>query len=131
MATFEADGQTRTETVGNDNVGDYGRTMSTRATFIGERLTVSSQGNRATDFVVTFEPLQSGTRLVVTRSYYTRVSTTPRWDLYESDDPRTTGTTYDPRYGNPDNRNNRPAFLVPDGSRTRAAGISTCRLAPR
>ena len=134
MATFEADGQTRTETVGNDNVGDYGRTMSTRATFIGDRLTVSSQGNRATDFVVTFEPLQSGTRLVVTRqiynanyrqpvvtrSYYTRVSTTPRWDLYESDDPGTTGTTYDPRYGNPgnpDNRNNRPAFLVPDGTR--------------
>lgn len=119
QTSFEADGQTRSETVDNNN-GGYGRqtTTSTRATFIGERLSVTSQGNRATDFAVTFEPLQAGTRMVVTRqiynsnyatpvvarSYYTRVSVEPRWDLYTEDDADTAGY---PGTG----------FIVPDGTR--------------
>lgn len=135
QTTFEADGQTRSETVDNNN-GGYGRqtTTSTRATFIGERLSVTSQGNRATDFAVTFEPLQSGSRMLVTRqiynsnyttpvvarSYYTRVSIEPRWDLYIDDDAYTAGypgTTYDPRDTNRNPRDNRTGFIVPDGTR--------------
>lgn len=130
QTTFEADGQTRTEPVVNNGNGGYNggyrraATTATRATFIGDRLSISSQGNRATDFVVTFEPLQAGTRMLVTRqiynanystpviarSYYTRVSTEPRWDLYTAGTPATTGTTYDPR-------GTRTAFLVPDNTR--------------
>ena len=37
------------------------------ARLVGERLTVSSAGDRATDFNVTFEPLDGGRSLRVTR----------------------------------------------------------------
>jgi hypothetical protein len=135
--TFEADGQTRREQVINqtDSYGRPGRaaTMATRAVFIGDRLTVTSQGNRATDFTVTFEPLQNGNRMLVTRqiynenyrtpvrtrAYYTRTSTQPRWDLYNgsSYDPR--NDRNDPRY-NPRDTNNRGTLVVPEGTRMNA-----------
>ncbi len=132
--TFEADGRTRVENV----LTEMGTTrrLSTRATMIGERLSVTSSGNRASDFAVTFEPLQGGNRMLVTRqiynanyatpvvvrNYYTRVSTQPRWDLYtETDDYDPRAATYDPRYpnNNPSNnpRDNRSASIVPDGTR--------------
>ncbi len=140
-ATFEADGRNRRETVRADNAGVYGQTTTTRATttratFIGERLTVTSQGNRATDFVVTFEPQQNGERLLVTRqiynanyatpvvvrSYYDRVSIEPRWDLYTDGndgypDAANPNTTYDPRDANRNPRDNRTGFIVPEGTR--------------
>lgn len=92
--TFEADGRDRDERFG-------GRRTSTRAEFIGNRLVVSSKGNRNTDFLVTFESLNGGDGLLVTRqmdsddlgrpveirSYYRRVSG-PRWDVYRGDGPR-------------------------------------------
>ena len=148
MVTFEADGRTRREQINNTTTG-YGQngravTLATRATFVGERLTVASTGDRASDFTVTFEPLQGGNRMVVTRqiyhanyrqpvvtrSYYTRVSTEPRWDVYTGAstmpgayDPRSDrrDPRYDPRYDARDTRNNTEAALVvPEGTRISA-----------
>jgi hypothetical protein len=155
MVTFEADGQVRREQIydadnNRNNNGIYGRqaTVATRAVFNGERLTISSTGNRATDFNVTFEPLQNGNRMLVTRqiynanygqtvrtrSYYSRVSTEPRWDLYSSTsagttygggtyDPRTDPRSprYDPRYDPRGTRSTTGAvLLVPEGTRISA-----------
>ena len=92
--------------------------MITRAQFVGNRLSVSTSGNRNTDFLVTFEPLNNGNRLLVTRrldsddlrqpvsvrSYYRRVANQPRWDVYAPE------PGYAPRPGS------RP-FAVPDGMR--------------
>ena len=145
--SFEADGIARRET-NTSQSGTYGRPVSTstRAVLAGERLSVSSQGNRETDFTVTFQPLQGGNRLlvtrqiyiansrqpVVTRTYYTRVSTEPEWDLYAGDtnnmsyDPRYDARTdtrdprYDPRANTNTNTNNGATLLVPEGTRISA-----------
>jgi hypothetical protein len=110
-ATFDADGRTRQEP------GPGGRMTVTRARFIGNQLSVSTSGNRSTDFLVIFAPLNNGDGLLVTRrmdsdelrqpvtiqSYYRRVADEPRWDLYEPE------TGYDERPG-------REPFTVPDGT---------------
>ena len=119
-ATFDADGRTR------DEVGPNGRAISTRAEFIGDRLSVSTSGNRGSDFQVTFESLNGGTGLRVTRSldseelgrpitvqsYYRRIANAPRWDLYA--DETGSGAGYPPAPAYPP-----PAgdFVVPDGTR--------------
>ena len=110
--TFDADGQTRNEP------GPNGRMTTTRAEFIGNRLSVSTSGNRSTDFVVTFEPVDRGNGLLVTRrldsddlrqpvvvrSYYQRVANEPRWDLYSA--------------GPADARRHEPRlFTLPEGTR--------------
>ena len=88
--TFEADGQARTER------GDAGRTVSTRATLYGDQLMVTTTGTGGTDFAVTFEPLDDGRNLRVTRriyddslrqpvtvqSFYRRSSDQAEWDVY-------------------------------------------------
>ncbi len=88
-ASFDADGQTRREP------GPNGRTISTRAELDGDRLSVSTTGDRGSDFSVTFEAMNNGDRLRVTRrldsedlrqpvtvqSYYQRVAADARWDL--------------------------------------------------
>lgn len=109
--SFDADGRTRNEPQANRRV------TATRVELIGERLVVTSRGNRMTDFQVTFEPMDGGAGLLVTRqmdrddlrkpavirSYYRRVAEQPRWDVYRAD-PRDA-----PR-----------AFIVPDGTRIMA-----------
>jgi hypothetical protein len=88
--TFEADGQVRTEP------GDAGRTANTRATLYGDQLVVTTSGTGGTDFAVTFEPLDDGRNLRVTRriyddslrqpvtvqSFYRRSSDQAEWDVY-------------------------------------------------
>jgi hypothetical protein len=59
--TFLADGRENIET------GPNGRTIHARASFIGDRLTVTTSGDRESDFTVTFEPIDNGRRLAVTR----------------------------------------------------------------
>ena len=61
--TFDADGRVRSEPAPN------GRTMSTRADLIGDRLEVSTAGNRGSDYLVTFEPMNRGDGLRVTRRF--------------------------------------------------------------
>ncbi len=59
--TFEADGIERTET------GSNGQTVRVRSTLEGDRLVVTSTGDRDSDFNVTFDPVENGQRLRVTR----------------------------------------------------------------
>ncbi len=113
--TFDADGRARNEP------GPDGRVTTTRAGFVGDRLSVSTSGNRSTDFLVTFEPLNNGNGLLVTRrldsddlrqpvtvrSYYRRIATEPRWDVYAPGPAR-------------DRRPEPRLFTLPDGMRISA-----------
>ncbi|HEV2705433.1 MAG TPA: YMGG-like glycine zipper-containing protein [Pyrinomonadaceae bacterium] len=91
QTTFEADGRERTEQMPN------GRISTVRATFSGDQLVVSSTGYRDNDFTVTFEPIDGGRGLRVTRrifnerlganpvvvqNYYERTSDVARFDIY-------------------------------------------------
>jgi hypothetical protein len=90
--TFEADGQVRTEQ------GPAGRTVKTRAILYGDQLVVTTTGSRGNDFSVTFEPIDNGRTLRVTRrlyddslrqpltvqSFYRRSSDEARWDIYST-----------------------------------------------
>lgn len=69
--TFSADGVERVETTGG------GRTIRARATLNGDQLVVSSVGDRATEFNVTFNPIENGRRLSVVRRVYVQGLTTP------------------------------------------------------
>jgi hypothetical protein len=123
-ATFDADGRMRNEQLPN------GREITTRAELVGDRLSVSTSGNRGSDFSVTFEALDNGDRLSVTRrldneemdrpvtiqSFYSRVSDQPRWDLY-AEAPRPT-STYGSGYGAPPPyAPTTGGFAVPEGTR--------------
>lgn len=69
--TFSADGVERVETSNN------GRTIRARATVSGNQLIVSSTGDRASEFNVTFNPIDNGRRLNVTRRVYVQGLSTP------------------------------------------------------
>lgn len=60
--SFSADGIERVETTNS------GRTIRARATISGDQLTVSSTGDRDNEFNVTFNPIDNGRKLQVTRS---------------------------------------------------------------
>lgn len=62
--TFSADGVERVETTNNS------RTIRARASLNGDQLIVSSTGDRATEFNVSFNPIDNGSRLSVTRRVY-------------------------------------------------------------
>lgn len=111
--TFEADERARVEESRN------GRTVTTTATLSGDRLAVMTDGDRAVDFQVTFEPIDNGRRLRVTRrithedlhdvvvakSVYDKRSDVPQFEVFgragEDDRPRATS---------------RARFIVPDGT---------------
>ncbi|MGI8735251.1 MAG: YMGG-like glycine zipper-containing protein [Pyrinomonadaceae bacterium] len=69
--SFDADGTERVETTQN------GRSIRARATLTGDQLVVSSTGDRLTDFTVTFDPIDNGRRLSVTRRVYISGLTRP------------------------------------------------------
>jgi hypothetical protein len=114
--TFDADGQERSESAGN------GRTVRSRATVYGDRLEVSSTGDRSTDYNVTFESLANGQGLNVTRriysdqldqpivvkSFYDKTSNIAQWDIYRGQQ----GYSGETRTETATN-----AFLIPDGTR--------------
>jgi hypothetical protein len=88
QVTFEADGREQIEQSRN------GRQVRTTATLSGERLTVSTEGDRSIDYQVTFEPIDNGRSLRVTRritdedlrqavvakSVYDKTSESPQFD---------------------------------------------------
>jgi hypothetical protein len=88
--TFEADGVQRTEQLPS------GRSVRATAMLNGDQLTVSTSGDRNSDFSVTFEPTNNGRTLYVTRrisdislsqpvtvrSVYTRTSDVAQFDVY-------------------------------------------------
>jgi hypothetical protein len=91
-SAFDADGRSQREQ------GPDGRLVTTRAEISGNQMQVSTtSGNRASDYVVTFESLNNGADLRVTRhlddnnlprpitiqSYYMRSMPQARWDVYQ------------------------------------------------
>src|SRR5687767_2297445 len=92
--TFEADGVERQEQLN-------GRTSRVTAALRGDQLTVNSTGYRENDFKVTFEPIENGRRLRVTReiftdrlnqpvivnSIYDRTSDVAQWNIYNGSVP--------------------------------------------
>lgn len=90
QVSFDADGRARSETNAN------GRTVQITASLSGSALTIRTQGDRASDFQVTFQPVDNGRSLQVTRrmyrdtltqpietrSFYTRVSDVAQLDIY-------------------------------------------------
>lgn len=89
-STFEADGVERQEQFN-------GRTSRVTATLRGDQLAVNSTGYRENAFNVTFEPIENGRRLRVTRevfsdglnqavivnSIYDRTSDAAQWNIYD------------------------------------------------
>jgi len=90
--TFDVDGRDRTEQA-------FGREVTTRAMFHGDQLEVSTSGAAGQDFSATFEPVENGQSLqvtrrlyeaslrqpVVVRSMYRRESTAANWNIYDRD----------------------------------------------
>jgi ketosteroid isomerase-like protein len=88
--TFDANGITRSERAGDGHV------IRTRAMLNGGQLSVSTSGNSEDSFTVTFEPLEAGRRLRVTRriyaeelnnpviihSVYNKISEVAQWSIY-------------------------------------------------
>ena len=92
---FTADGIERVETT------NTGRTIRARATLNGQQLTVNSTGDRDSEFNVTFDPIDNGRRLRVTRrvivaglansvivqSTYNKTDEVARFDINDSTNP--------------------------------------------
>ena len=68
---FTADGREQVETT------QRGRQVRVRAAFQGDALTITRTGERANDFTVTFDPIEGGQQLLVTRTLYTDRVTQP------------------------------------------------------
>ena len=107
--SFDADGSERVEQTTD------GRYIRARATITGDQLIVSSSGDRMTDFTVTFDPIDNGRRLSVTRrvyvsnlsrpvvvqSTYDKTSDIARFDIQGNDNPTLPTTSGD--------------FVIPNG----------------
>ncbi|HSQ20788.1 MAG TPA: YMGG-like glycine zipper-containing protein [Blastocatellia bacterium] len=95
QVTFEADGRERVEQT------PRGRTIRIRTELVGDRLTVTSTGDRGNDFSVIFDAFNNGRELRVTRqmeaeslsqpvivnSYYNKTSDVAQLDLYRETSP--------------------------------------------
>ena len=129
--TFEADGVTHRER------GDDGSWVRTRAALEGDRLTVSVTGERADRFHVTFEPLEGGrflrvtrrlsaeqlTEPVVIRNVYERVSEVARWEIY-GEPPGARDTQPARTASRPAPPPPRGAQSTPQSARDSAAGVA-------
>jgi hypothetical protein len=113
---FAADGQERSEAAANGSI------VRSRATLYGDRLEVGATGDRSSNLNVTFESLDGGRRLgvtrqifakqlaqpIVVRSFYDKTSELAQWNniggpqVYSEDTRTDTAAT---------------PFLVPDGTR--------------
>lgn len=124
--SFSADGVERVETT------NTGRTIRARATLNGDQLIVSSTGDRDTEFNVTFDPIDGGRRLSVTRRVYVQGLSTPVvvQSTYEktSDVARFDINTGPQTYPNDNNYPSGTDFIIPSGERLVAVlenGVST------
>jgi hypothetical protein len=121
QTTFEATGSERREQLPN---GSYSRVV---AQLNGDQLIVRSTGQRETDFSVTFDPIENGRRLRVTRqiwndqlgqnpitvqNVYDRTSDVADWSVYTGTQPY--GQNASNNY--PTNTSANGSFVVPDGT---------------
>lgn len=123
--TFSADGVERVET-------NNGRTMRARATLAGDQLIVSSTGDRATEFNVTFNPIDNGRRMSVTRRVYVQGLSNPVvvQSTYDktSDVARFDINTGPQTYPNDNNNPSSTDFIIANGESVVAVldnGLST------
>jgi hypothetical protein len=98
QVTFEADGREQTEQ------SPSGQRIRTTATLSGDRLIIETEGDRAVDYHVTFESIDNGRSLRVTRrithedvrqpivakSVYDKTAAAPQFDVSRSRDNRPT-----------------------------------------
>ncbi|HSQ25130.1 MAG TPA: YMGG-like glycine zipper-containing protein, partial [Pyrinomonadaceae bacterium] len=124
QVSFEADGRERIETSPN------GLRIRSRAWLSGNQLTVNSTGDRGNEFHVSFQPMENGQTLVVTRrifapelnqsvevkSTYLKTASVARFDVYNQQN----ATQYPVASG---------TFVVPDG--TRVTGVLDNSLSTR
>ncbi|MDT7542965.1 MAG: hypothetical protein QOE33_2869 [Acidobacteriota bacterium] len=117
---FVADGVTRVEQAAD------GHTVRASATFVGDQLTVSTSGDRDSDFSVNFNPIDNGRSLevtrrisdinliapVVVRSVYTRTADVAQFDVYQGGGypSNTNGGNY------PTTTAASGEFIIPDGT---------------
>lgn len=118
QVTFEADGRARNEQ------NAQGRNIGVTAALTRDQLTVTTSGDRGSDFTLTFEPIEGCRSLRVTRrlqndrltqpvtvqSTYERTSDTAQLDLYTG---RNVATNRDFPVGSERARGN---FIIPDGT---------------
>lgn len=111
---FVADGREQVETT------QSGRQVRVRAQFQGDTLTITRTGERANDFTVTFDPVENGRALLVTRTlysermnqpvtvrtYYDRTSDVAELNIYD--------TNRETNVGGPVAGNGN--FVIPDGT---------------
>ena len=117
---FVADGSEHVETTPN------GRTVRVRASFSGDQLNIARSGERAQDFTVTFDPADSGRRMIVTRRLYSDQLSQPVTvrSYYEKTSDVAQLNVYT---GSPDQANvgaTSGDFAVPDGTEL-VAGLNT------
>ena len=109
--SFVADGRERFET------SSTGRTIRSRATVSGDQLMVSTTGDRGNDFSVTFDSVDNGRRLNVTRRVFVQGLTAPV--VVQSSYDKTSDVArfdiHDPR--NVPGSTASGGFVVPDGTR--------------
>ena len=112
QSTFEADGAEQQEQLSN------GRSSRVTATLSADQLSVNSTGYRENDYKVTFQSIENGSGLRVTReiyserltqpivvnSIYNRTSEVAQWNIYDGSAPGAGNTGA-----------NRSEFLVRDG----------------
>jgi hypothetical protein len=118
--TFEANGIEQVET------GSSGRTVRVRSTLNGDQLIVASSGDSNSDFSVTFDPIENGRSLRVTRrisdinlnapvtvvTTYQKTSDIAQLDIYNSGSQNYPGNNY-PGTGTVSTNGD---FIVPDGT---------------
>lgn len=105
-----------------------GRSARVRASVAADRLTIASTGNRATDYTVTFEPLnnnqlrvtrtiyhQSLTQPVTVQSLYNKTAQVANLDLYRNSNT-SANTGYYPSYPRTTSTTVTGGFVVPDGT---------------
>jgi hypothetical protein len=106
--SFDADGTERVEQTQD------GRNIRARATITGDQLIVSSSGDRLTDFTVTFDPIDNGRRLSVTRRVY--VSGLPRPVVVQSTYDKTSDVArFDIQGGDSTVPTTTGDFIIPNG----------------
>jgi hypothetical protein len=109
--SFVADGRERVETNANN------RTVRSRATLNGDQLMVSTTGDRGNDFSVTFDAIDNGQRLNVTRQVYVQGLTSPIvvQSVYDKTSDVARFDIYNPSaYPGP---TSNAGFVVPDNTR--------------
>ena len=129
QVTFEADGQQRIEQMPN-------RTVRVQASLVRDGLSVSSVGDRGSDYRVTFAPIGRGQGLRVTRSIYSDQLAQPVVvsSVYDKSSDIADLNLYDGGYaGTEPDRDTRGAFAVPNETQLVAVlnnDLSTRRTQP-